>query len=222
MGRMKRKKHLIKTPTKAPLSGTRMERKADPDYKQFWQDEHCNSNSRCMSTTNPNNVFRWFGMPHPTSNQIVLDIGVGTGEFATHCNDWGITVDCLDIAPAALSKVEQVARHGYLSAESLPANEYDVAIAMFVTQHVADNNLIHLITQVRRSLKRGGKLYIQFPTLQTMEPSIVENEGKPLEICRPPKEALSMLENRGLQAKEVGQRLTFPHVFLYFMEGTKP
>lgn len=97
---------------------------------------------------------------------VVLNIGVGLGHCTRALVQRGCTVHALDIAPAALAKIENVVTKTWLAdnVSALPANTFDVAISHLVAQHMSDEQLTSQIGAVIPALKPDGVFALQFGT----------------------------------------------------------
>lgn len=106
----------------------------------------------------------------------VLDIGAGDGFFALYCASFGANVDVVDIKkfPPYLNKHPKLS----LIKKSLgrfkisPHKRYDLIIVRSVL-HFLEPKVVfgHLLPQLKKSLRRGGSIYIA-----TMTPP--ENSGR--------------------------------------------
>jgi 2-polyprenyl-3-methyl-5-hydroxy-6-metoxy-1,4-benzoquinol methylase len=92
-----------------------------------------------------------------------LNIGVGLGRCTRDLAERGCAVSVLDISPAAVERVSDVAA-GYLAdnLSSLPSGRFDVALSHLVAQHMSDADLSDQIHHVLRSLKPGGIFAMQY------------------------------------------------------------
>lgn len=105
----------------------------------------------------------------------LLDIGAGTGAFATTMLQAGWEVTGLEPDPIARENAQQ--KHGIQlrSAEevySLPASSFDVITLWHVLEHVHD--LHGYFKQFKQLLKPGGKLVIAVPNYTSKDASYYE------------------------------------------------
>jgi ubiquinone/menaquinone biosynthesis C-methylase UbiE len=101
----------------------------------------------------------------------VLDIGCGTGTFATILKQRaaGVDVTGLDPDPKALARAKRKAAEGKVSvrfdqgfADSLeyPAASFEVVFSSFMFHHLESSNREKTLHEVRRVLKPGGSFYL--------------------------------------------------------------
>jgi SAM-dependent methyltransferase len=101
----------------------------------------------------------------------VLDIGCGTGTFATMLKQRypGVEVTGLDPDPKALARARHKAEQAGVSvrfdqgfADSLeyPATSFDVVFSSFMFHHLEGSNREKTLREVRRVLKPGGSFYL--------------------------------------------------------------
>src|SRR6185436_575611 len=97
---------------------------------------------------------------------VVLNIGVGLGHCTRALVRRGCIVHALDIAPAALAKVERIVAKTWLAdnLSALPPKTFDVAISHLVAQHMSDEQLSAQLNAVVASLKPDGVFALQFGT----------------------------------------------------------
>src|SRR5215469_16671484 len=101
----------------------------------------------------------------------VLDIGCGTGTFATILKQRyaGVDVTGLDPDPKALARAKRKAEQGKVSvrfdqgfADSLeyPAASFDLVFTSFMFHHLEGSSREKTLREVRRVLKPGGSFYL--------------------------------------------------------------
>src|SRR5215471_5059787 len=101
----------------------------------------------------------------------VLDIGCGTGTFATMLKQHypGVEVTGLDPDPKALARASRKAEQAKVSvrfdqgfADSLeyPAASFDLVFSSFMFHHLESSNREKTLREVRRVLKPGGSFYL--------------------------------------------------------------
>jgi ubiquinone/menaquinone biosynthesis C-methylase UbiE len=101
----------------------------------------------------------------------VLDIGCGTGTFATILKQRspGVEITGLDPDPKALARARRKAEQARVSvrfdqgfADSLeyPAMSFDVVFSSFMFHHLQGSNREKTLREVRRVLKPGGSFYL--------------------------------------------------------------
>ncbi len=135
------------------------------NVKNFWEDTHINNVKMWLTGSGVKEVWGYMNIIDRIVPQLtVLNIGVGLGVETTELAKEKVTIDVLDISEAALNRVKNITRKGYLasSIEELPINEYDIAVSHLVTQHINDATLADQIKYVVRSLKPYGLFAMQF------------------------------------------------------------
>jgi len=101
----------------------------------------------------------------------VLDIGCGTGTFATMLKQRyaGIEVRGLDPDPKALARARQKAEHagvpvrfdqGFADSLEYPVATFDLVFSSFMFHHLEGSNREKTLREVRRVLKPGGSFYL--------------------------------------------------------------
>jgi len=142
------------------------------DVKNFWEDAHINNTKLWLTGSGVEEVWGYMNIiDRIEPNLMVLNIGVGLGVETTELTKKGVIIDVLDISEAAINRVKNITRKGYLasSIEELPINEYDIAVSHLVTQHINDATLADQIKYVVRSLKPDGIFAMQFAFLQDFD-----------------------------------------------------
>lgn len=168
------------------------------DRREHWNKVHETSDPDALSGSDPAETLRQHGLADFIKPaMVVLDIGVGLGSAAYHYVQSGCTVDCLDVADAAVRKVERWARRFYAvkDIDMLPTGEYDLALSHLTAQHMTDEDLREQIRHVARALKRDGLFSLhlagsRIPGEDNLRGAIPEGfDGR---MCRSPDYALEM------------------------------
>ena len=154
----------------------------------------------------------------------VLDIGVGLGGMARYLSAAGCVVDCLDVADKAAETVRGYARNFYIAKdiETLPSDEYDLAISMLVAQHMCERNLRKQIKEVFRALKPSGRFSLHLAgategPLNNLAGSIPP--GMDGAMCRDPSYALAMIGDElkgGCVLRLLEHRMKWPQFKSYW------
>jgi 2-polyprenyl-3-methyl-5-hydroxy-6-metoxy-1,4-benzoquinol methylase len=100
----------------------------------------------------------------------VLDFGCGTGVMSYYLANNSMQVDAIDTVFEPLDKIKEYVEfppgitwhNGYLTDLALPADSFDVIIALDVLEHIED--LDTYFEEFRRILKPGGVLVVSGPT----------------------------------------------------------
>jgi ubiquinone/menaquinone biosynthesis C-methylase UbiE len=101
----------------------------------------------------------------------VLDIGCGTGTFATILKQRypGVEVKGLDPDPKALARARQKAEHarapvrfdqGFADSLGYAPASFDVVFSSFMFHHIEGSNREKTLREVRRVLRPGGSFYL--------------------------------------------------------------
>ena len=106
------------------------------------------------------------------STSPVLDIGVGRGEMLSCMRDWGFDYHGIDISPSTVRFCQSL----HLSCEVVEdtaswlqghPDTFALVTLLDVLEHVPRHQTIALLAAIRGSLRRGGKVIIQVPNLQS-------------------------------------------------------
>lgn len=100
----------------------------------------------------------------PTPGMTLVDVGAGTGQFASAFSDWfGVTVVAVEPSAAMRSRIPRSpaiqAREGNASALPLPDESADAAWLSLVIHHVADLEVA--AHEIRRVLRPGAPVLIR-------------------------------------------------------------
>jgi 2-polyprenyl-3-methyl-5-hydroxy-6-metoxy-1,4-benzoquinol methylase len=135
--------------------------------KDWWERAHVRDHQVWLTGSQGDDVWQRLEVTDLLKpGVIVLNVGVGFGHCTRQLANMGCIVDVLDIAPAALERVDGFVRNGYLASglNRLPSDTYDVALSHLVAQHMMDADLQVQIREVVRSLKPNGVFAVQFAT----------------------------------------------------------
>ncbi len=113
-----------------------------------------------------------------TSGSCLLDVGAGAGFFVKMAGEHGF--QAIGIEPSELSA--QYARHelgvdvrtGFLETSGTPSETFDVVCMWHVLEHVADP--LALLVEVHARLRRGGRLLLEVPNVESVGASIMKGK----------------------------------------------
>jgi SAM-dependent methyltransferase len=95
----------------------------------------------------------------------ILEIGFGNGKFLQYCinKKWNITGT--EINSILVEIANKKGFHAVLSENllELTHEQYDLAVAFDVLEHIPQDEIIFFLGQVRRVLKKGGVCLFRFP-----------------------------------------------------------
>lgn len=99
---------------------------------------------------------------NPSNQQTILDIGGGTGRYATHLSQYAGHITLVDISTKMTEKIAQnskitIINENFLNTD-LTSMHYDFVIMCDVYHHLRDKNA--LLEKITLHLKKGGKLLI--------------------------------------------------------------
>ena len=131
--------------------------------KDHWAHFHNTKRAGALSGTAFKRVVELFSLD-VRPGMDVLNIGVGLG----HCTRGFVAAGCnmyvMDICEEAVNKVANVTSGSFLHEKSseLPDSKFDLIYSFLVTQHMSEDDILLQFPNVIRSLKPGGKFYVQF------------------------------------------------------------
>jgi SAM-dependent methyltransferase len=94
---------------------------------------------------------------------VVLDLGCGDGVFSSKIPETSLSY-CVDVTEAALRRLQRRNMGNLVpmlaSGYELPFadNTFDTVLYIFVVEHIAPDNDLHMLQEIRRVLKNDGKL----------------------------------------------------------------
>jgi len=133
------------------------------ELSDWWEEQHKNNVRLWLSGYSKEQVVDFLELEeHLKVTDDMLNVGVGTGLCTREFFLFGINIDVLDICDEAIRKVSDVITTGYLKAEELPTNVYDLVVSHLVAQHISDEELLLQIICFLRALKPNGIIAMQF------------------------------------------------------------
>lgn len=168
--------------------------------RQNWNGVHVIRHDGALSGSPALEVLNHHRISRVWSREKILDIGVGLGGMAEYLHSQDCVVDCLDVADEAEKTVRPFCRRFYLAEniETLPSDEYDLAISMLVAQHMCERNLRRQIREVYRSLKPGAMYSLHLAGAMEDGKNNLAGEipsGMDGAMCRTPDYALAMIHD---------------------------
>jgi len=94
---------------------------------------------------------------------VVLDLGCGDGVFSSKIPDTSVSY-CVDVTESGLRRLQRRKKGSLVpllaSGYELPFedNTFDTVLYIFVVEHLAPDNDLHMLQEIRRVLKDDGKL----------------------------------------------------------------
>lgn len=113
----------------------------------------------------------------PTDKEAgILDIGPGKGEMLSCLSDLGYTnLQSVDISASVVNFVKELGFNGFL-ANDLPTflkgQKYSLITMCDVVEHIPKNQVVEIISAVRKALKEDGVLIVQVPNMQSITANI--------------------------------------------------
>jgi SAM-dependent methyltransferase len=153
-----------------------------------------------------------------TPSKELIDFGAGIGTFSKRLRDSGYRVACIEKDPSLRQRLAQQDLAVSRDIESVPDASAAFIFSLNVFEHIKDD--AHVVRQIARKLKPGGKLLLYVPAFQCLWSSFDENVGH----CRRyTKNALRVLtEGAGLSVERLQyvDSLGFFVVWLFrFLKG---
>ena len=115
----------------------------------------------------------------------VLDLGCGVGRHTVYLGECGFRMAGVDIAPSGIRQTRevclarQISFEGHLSDVTalVWADEtFDAALSIATIHHQRRQGIIRTLAEVRRVLKRGGLLLVDFPCTGTVDYHLMRSQ----------------------------------------------
>lgn len=102
----------------------------------------------------------------------ILDIGPGKGEMLTCLKNLGYTnLQAVDISASVVHYINELGFNGYI-ANDLPTflkgQKYALITMCDVVEHIPKNQIVEIMTAVRKALTEDGLLIVQVPNMQSI------------------------------------------------------
>jgi SAM-dependent methyltransferase len=121
------------------------------------------------------NVIEWAdGLP---AASLVLDVGCGLGRHMLYLGERGFRVAGIDLSPTGVETTRAAcaerqitvdARVGDMTTLPWEADTFDAALSIAVIHHNLRQDILKAMGEIRRVLKPGGLLLVDFPHKETL------------------------------------------------------
>jgi SAM-dependent methyltransferase len=106
----------------------------------------------------------------------ILDIGPGKGEMLTCLKELGYTnLQAVDISASVVHYIKDLGFNGFV-ANDLPTflkgQKYSLVTMCDVVEHIPKNQIVEILTAVRKALTEDGILIVQVPNMQSITANI--------------------------------------------------
>ena len=151
----------------------------------------------------------------------ILDVGPGSGYYLHILQQWGWKVTGLELNPKAVKMVKDSGfseiYQGDMFSQKFPPNSFDVVRYSHVLEHVPSPN--EEIKEVRKVLKKGGKLIMIIPNIDSLLFKLFKSYWYPLEAPRhfyqfSPKTLKKLLKIHKFKIVDIKYHQP-PHTFLW-------
>ena len=122
-------------------------------------------------------LLDWFFTPQPEAR--VLDVGCGSGVFASRMAELGAQVTAVDSNPAAVDYGTRTFarpglefRLGLVDELEFPDSACDAAVCLEVVEHIYPAQTEKLLSDLRRILRPGGQLLLTTPNYRGLWPLV--------------------------------------------------
>lgn len=129
--------------------------------EHFWEIKHKQSDDYWLTGSNPYHVLKEHDI-HNYKEKIILDIGVGKGDFAKEISKYSKIIS-VDISYTALDKINNFAKTYHIS-KLKEIEPVDLAICHLVFQHCDNETIQNIINDI--NLKQDGFFSFQFAYLR--------------------------------------------------------
>ena len=135
----------------------------------FWDKAHATSSHLWISGTPPREIYERLKVEKllAAGSLSILNVGVGEGYCECYLTKKKHLVVSLDISLVALNRVMKVVGAGFVSANLLPLNKYDLILHHLVAQHMTHKDLGSQLSNLINSLKDDGLVAMQFASSST-------------------------------------------------------
>jgi SAM-dependent methyltransferase len=106
---------------------------------------------------------------------MVLNVGIGDGNFERRAQGLGWSIFSLDPDLAAVERLAAAgitARQGVVEAIPFPENQFDFVVASEVLEHLSGQQRLLGLQEIRRTLKRGGYFIGTVPYQENLEDNV--------------------------------------------------
>lgn len=210
--------------------------------RNWWADKHRRQDGEALSGEDPMVVLKRLDLielvcqPNLAARHSlrILDVGVGTGVMAKYLTDLGHEVIGIDICGEAaecmpgsefchvdsLVPKDVGLLEGILRLGEFRSYEADIAICHLVAQHCTNEELAHLLKQLRPHIRPGGVFAIQYASFPVVHRGKLDDGF--LHIERSDVEFGHIMEMCGYTGEAVGTEMfpvtpkrAVPHYWIY-------
>jgi len=176
--------------------------------RNFWDRQHQSGSKSWLTFTPPSHVFKQHSLPQLTG-KLILDIGVGNGDFSRWCVECGNSVIACDISPVALSKLAGIARTVLVDdISTIPP--VDLAVCHLVFQHCDDAAMSHILRNVQ--LVKDGLFSMQVAWLDgEPSPPVQKMMSDGLLVFRSLDHTKQLIETAGLSITWISSEIPYTY-----------
>lgn len=122
-------------------------------------------------------LLEWFFIPE--KGEKILDVGCGSGVFASRMTELGAETTAIDSNADAINYGGEVFarpglefRLGLLDEMDFAESSYDAAVCLEVAEHIYEGQVDKMLSDLRRILRPGGRLLMTTPNYRGLWPLV--------------------------------------------------